>query len=390
MKLSEAKDNIIEVCDRMLDAKMVARSWGNVSSRIDENHFIITPSGRDYRSLSQDELVMVNISDGRSWGNIRPSSEMGIHLDAYRNNPEANFIIHTHQPEASVLSAFEWNIVGEEDDGEEFLRPIPCAKYGFPGSDELRQNVAEALEGGRYPMALMAHHGAICVGKGVSETVRLVAILEMMSAYQITQAFERCFGHPFTPEASIYAKILKEFYDTDIPPTYIPFYQSERQGNTILYYHPGGEKVILDLDHPALFMDQRVHQEIYRRRPDIGGILHSVAPAAVAYSLLEQPLGTYLDDFAQINGAEMQWAPLKEDAMVEALGDNHGVFLANNGALCCGKDLYDAESHLMVLEKNARSYLIGELFPEHPLKTLPREECEKMREFYLQSYSLRF
>ncbi|MBQ1251669.1 MAG: hypothetical protein IIY02_02005, partial [Firmicutes bacterium] len=79
-----------------------------------------------------------------------------------------------------------------------------------------------------------------------------------------------------------------------------------------------------------------------------------------------------------------------EEAVVAALGDNHGVLLAENGALCCGKNLYDAEALSMVLEKNARSFLVGQLFPEHPIKTVPRAECEKMREFYLESYSKRF
>ena len=110
----------------------------------------------------------------------------------------------------------------------------------------------------------------------------------------------------------------------------------------------------------------------------------------MAYSTLHQPLGTYLDDFAQINGVEMQCSAINEDDVVAALGDNHGVLLENNGALCCGKNLYDAEALSMVLEKNARSFLVGQLVPEHPIQTVSREECEKMRDFYLQSYSKRF
>ena len=110
----------------------------------------------------------------------------------------------------------------------------------------------------------------------------------------------------------------------------------------------------------------------------------------MAYSALKQPLATYLDDFAQINGVEMRCSAVKEDAVLDGLGSNHGVLLENNGALCCGKNLYDAEALSMVTEKNARAYLIGQLFPGHPLNSVATEECEKMRQFYLESYSKRF
>lgn len=389
MKLSEIKENILIACDRLLRAEMIARTWGNVSGRVDENHFIITPSGRDYRNLTSEELVLVNISDGGSWGDILPSSEKGLHLDIYRNNPRANYIIHTHQPEASVLSAIGTDIMNEVEGSDVFQR-IPCAAYGFPGSDELRHNVVDAMNGNFYSMALMAHHGAICVGKEISEALHHVATMEMLSLVQINKAYEDYFGIEYNPEESVYAKILKESFGVEIPEAYIPLYKSERKGDTMIYYLPGGKNLSLSMEDPAPVPAQRIHQAIYKARPDIGGILHDVAPSAVAYSLLKRPLGAYLDDFAQINGAEMQWAPVEEEAIVAALGENHGVLLENNGALCCGSSLYDAESLLTVLEKNARSFLIGQLFPDTPIKTVPREECEKMREFYLQSYSKRF
>ena len=36
---------------KLQQAGLVARTWGNISCRIDENHFVITPSGLDYETL---------------------------------------------------------------------------------------------------------------------------------------------------------------------------------------------------------------------------------------------------------------------------------------------------------------------------------------------------
>lgn len=389
MRLSDARDQVLEAADRLLQAGMIARTWGNISCRVDENHFIITPSGRDYKSLSPEELVIVNISDGRSWGDIRPSSEVGIHRSGYAHHPDTNFIIHTHQPEASVLSAIGIDIVRDEADLGHFS-DIPCAEYGFPGSDELRRNVEAALDGERNRMALMAHHGAICLGKNCMEALRFVALLEMMSTCYIQNAFGKLIGCDIAPDDILYDRLMEHCFGLTFPKTYRPLCKSERRGDIIHYHLPNGKTQRLRMDDSALVAEQRIHREIYKARPDIAAITHCVTPSALAYSLLKQPLGTYLDDFAQINGVEMQWAPMEEEAVVEALGDNHGVLLENNGALCCGNSLYDAEALAMVLEKNARSFLISKIFPNHPIQEVPRAECEKMREFYLQSYSKRF
>ena len=37
-------------------------------------------------------------------GEIKPSSERGVHALVYRQRPEANFVIHTHQTQASAVS----------------------------------------------------------------------------------------------------------------------------------------------------------------------------------------------------------------------------------------------------------------------------------------------
>ena len=386
MNLTEARNQVIDMGIKLLQTGLIARTWGNVSSRVDKNHFVITPSGRDYTGLTPEEIVITNISDGRSWGDVRPSSEKGVHLAGYRYFKDVNFIIHTHQPEASVLSALEMdmdaNIAGS------FLRGcIPCAEYGFPGTDELRDAVADAMEREDARIVLMAHHGAVCMGQTADEALRAAAGLEMLEAYYIRHAFEKYVGRSMTIEDSIYDTVL-ERKGAEMPKTVRPFCRSERRGDEIVYILPEG--VSMTLDDVALTEEQRIHRAIYEARPDIGGILHSVTPSALAYSALKQPLATYLDDFAQINGVEMNCAAIDEKSVVEKLGMNHGVLLEGNGALCCGKNLYDAEALSMVTEKNAKAYMIGQLFSDHPLNTVPADECEKMRRFYLESYSKRF
>ena len=102
--LEEGKKAVIEAGHRLLETGLIARTWGNVSARISDTQFVITPSGRTYDTLTPDDIVVVNIDDCSYEGDIKPSSEKGIHADAYALRSDVNFVIHTHQVNASALT----------------------------------------------------------------------------------------------------------------------------------------------------------------------------------------------------------------------------------------------------------------------------------------------
>ena len=103
-EIEEAKKLVIEAGKKLIETGLIARTWGNVSARISDTQFVITPSGRAYETLTPDELVVVNIEDCSYDGDIKPSSEKGVHAAAYRHHPTVDFVIHTHQKYATIVS----------------------------------------------------------------------------------------------------------------------------------------------------------------------------------------------------------------------------------------------------------------------------------------------
>ena len=75
----EARDLVVQAGHQLLECGLVARTWGNISARISDTHFVITPSGRGYETLQPEDLVLVQISDCAYEGERKPSSEKGIH-----------------------------------------------------------------------------------------------------------------------------------------------------------------------------------------------------------------------------------------------------------------------------------------------------------------------
>lgn len=164
----EAKNLVIEAGHRLLEKKLVARTWGNISARINQSEFVITPSGREYDTLTHNDIVVVDVHDCSYTGDIKPSSEKGIHASVYRYREDVNFIIHTHQFFASAVAA----------DGMD-TQFAPCAEYALPGTKRLRRNVERCLKNNIETDAiLMKSHGAILMGDDEDATFDSAKLLE--------------------------------------------------------------------------------------------------------------------------------------------------------------------------------------------------------------------
>lgn len=386
MDLNNAKQQVIDISLRLLQSGLVARTWGNMSARVDGGHFVITPSGKAYESITLDDIVITNVKDGRSWGDVRPSSEKRVHCSVYALREDAGFVVHTHQPEASVLSAMHMDIpvVGSN---YIFGECVPCAAYGFPGSETLRDHVAAAVAATEGNAVLMANHGAVCYGESAEEAMHVAVSLEMLSTYTMRQAFEAFIGRPMRMDDDVYSIVMAKL-GIIMPKKARLLFRSERNGESMDFYSEDGTSCeTVSLKASTLSNEQVIHRDIYAARPDIGAIYQSLNPFTVAASAYGMPLPTYLDDFAQINGPVMACTDLRKDDIIEALGENHGVLLRDHGALCCGNNLYDAEALAIVTEKNAKAWFFGQIFPDNPLCPVSPEECEQMRRFYLDTYS---
>lgn len=166
---NEIRDLVIEAGHELVEKKLIARTWGNISARLDDEYFVITPSGRAYEDLTPEDLVKVKISDCTYDGDIKPSSEKGIHQAAYVLRPDVNVVIHTHQFFASTVSA--------ECKGTPFA---PCAAYGLSGTKKLRNNVAYSIkQNPESKTILMARHGAMIMGEDFQHAFSLADDLEV-------------------------------------------------------------------------------------------------------------------------------------------------------------------------------------------------------------------
>ena len=63
MDIQAAKELVIKAGKEVVASGLIARTWGNISCRVSDTQFVITPSGRPYEGLTPEEIVLVNIAD---------------------------------------------------------------------------------------------------------------------------------------------------------------------------------------------------------------------------------------------------------------------------------------------------------------------------------------
>lgn len=190
MSNMDKRREIIDTGIELLEEKLVARTWGNISARIDADNYLITPSGLDYTSMREEDIVSVNIKTGEYTGINRPSGEKGVHSAAYEVFDDVNFVVHTHQTYATAVSlagfdSLEASAVspaGSEsfditEEEIEKLGGIALAEYGLPGTKEITNACKSALLTGAHTV-LMIHHGVLVLGKDKEEAMKRVKLLE--------------------------------------------------------------------------------------------------------------------------------------------------------------------------------------------------------------------
>lgn len=320
----EARRLLIRAGRELTEKGLVARTWGNISARISEDTFLITPSGRTYDSLSEEDFVEVGLAD-LAWekDGLKPSSEKGLHAEVYRLRPTVDFIIHTHQHYASVIG-----ITGQS------FPFAPVARYALPGTKQLAGRVAFSLQiNPEHRAFLMQKHGALCLGETYEEAFSQAEKLEEAAEARYRSAVGEVTAEPSCDLGS-----------------------SWRCGEEFLLTCEGETRAYPIRDLPAVAPPVAKRHAALYRDGGVNFVLPSSDAEVLAVGQTGRVLPAYLDDFAQIAGETVFAVRNGKNAPLALTGRN-AVLIAGAGALCTGRTRADAEAVLHILRKNAAAAL---------------------------------
>jgi len=184
---AEARDAVVAAMRRLDAAGLNRGASGNVSVRWG-SAMLITPSAVPPADLGPDLIVRMDLAaeDGAYEGTRRPSTEWRFHRDILRARPDANAVVHTHAPYATVLAIARREIPAVHYMIAGFGGPtIRCSGYATFGTEELSRLALAALADRNG--CLLANHGAITLAPTLSRALWLAVELETL-AFQYHQA----------------------------------------------------------------------------------------------------------------------------------------------------------------------------------------------------------
>jgi len=124
----------------------------------------------------------------------------------------------------------------------------------------------------------------------------------------------------------------------------------------------GAGRVLHGFHKPTSELD--LHVEVYRRREDVGAVIHAHPPTATAFAVAGEPLPPdVLPEVVVLFGAvplapyATPGTPDLATAVASFIEDHEAVLLTNHGAVCWGPDLTVAQVRMESLEQAAKILL---------------------------------
>ena len=158
-----AAESIVRVCRRLYERGLIAGPDGNVSVRFPDGSILATPSGMSKVDVRPEDLVLVDPGGTLLEGSRRPSSELQLHLRAYRCREDVNAVVHAHPPTATGFA-----VAGEGFTASVLpevilqMGVVPLVPYATPGTEALADVCEPFLA--THDAFLMANHGATTLG----------------------------------------------------------------------------------------------------------------------------------------------------------------------------------------------------------------------------------
>ena len=174
------RDQIARVGASLFDRGLTAGSSGNISVRLPDGGWLMTPTNVSLGALDPARLAHFDAGGKFVSGDV-PTKEAFLHFSMYSERRDAQAVVHLHSSHATAVS-----ILRDVDAGDVMpaltayyimrVGRLPLVPYFAPGDPDLAHAV-RALAG-RHHAVLLANHGPVVAGTSLENAQYAVEELE--------------------------------------------------------------------------------------------------------------------------------------------------------------------------------------------------------------------
>jgi len=204
--LEELKQETLEANLELSRLGLALFTWGNASGiDRDTGLIVIKPSGVPYKTMTVDDMVVVDLAGKKIEGRYNPSSDLPTHLVLYRSFSSASGIVHTHSSHATAWAQSGMDIPAEgTTHADYFYGSVPCTRIMTEAEikgeyeTETGKVIVETfkrrdIDPSSVPAVLVHAHGPFCWGTSPGNAVHNAAVLEEVARIAM---YSRILGSP--------------------------------------------------------------------------------------------------------------------------------------------------------------------------------------------------
>jgi L-fuculose-phosphate aldolase len=419
------RDQIVLIIDRIYKRGLTTTSGGNISIIDDNNDIWVTPSAIDKGSLRASDIVLVK-ENGELIGRHKPSSEFPFHKAIYDARPDIKAVIHAHPPGLVSFSIVRQipntNIIPQ---AKYVCGPIGYTDYALPGSNELGKLIADGFRK-NVNAVIMENHGVVVGGKDMKDAFQRFETLELCGRSIING---KTIGEPkFLSDVEI------DEFEAQIPillpemdSTEHPSDEREKRKEIVKIVRRACEQGLMISSYGTISVRWRkddflitptnimrwdmqlhdivqikngkrepgklpsrsvwLHQEIYKRNPNINSIILTQSPYLMAFSVTGEKFDVrtipeswiFLQDVPNVKfGSHFK----DNNTILEIISkDTPAIIIENDSVLVTGDKLLQTFDRLEVAEFSAKSLVLGK--PLGPMEPINEKQIEDLRRKFL-------
>lgn len=177
MMYEKERQELIECARTMEKHGLIVLSGGNVSRRMEDGNFLVTPSAMSYDTMVPEDIVLVDASGNTVEGIRRPTSDLAAVLYIFKHMPEVNVVLHTHQPKAVAVSLVADRLpVVSTTMVDELHAEVQVAPFTISSDEGMGISTVEYA--GKALAVILKQHGIMAYGKDISQALSAAIYLE--------------------------------------------------------------------------------------------------------------------------------------------------------------------------------------------------------------------
>lgn len=185
--MSKVIEELTKYAHKLVDQGLVVGAGGNLSMR-DGEYMYISPSGFDLKEIQPHQWVKVHIQTGEVTGDLRPSSEVLMHLECFRKNEEIQAVLHAHPTYSVGVSSAGKDIPALFPDFPAMVKSVGYVDYVIPTTNELADQISPLVN--EHQVIILRNHGVLTLGATLKEAYFFMQLTEESAkVYTISMIF---------------------------------------------------------------------------------------------------------------------------------------------------------------------------------------------------------